>query len=150
MTPDQLAEPRTSPTAVPATVIAAVVTTIVGVALTGLALACLAVLYAFVGRAFISSFEDTQRFMASLFAGFVTAVILCALALAASLSLLRRRRWAWWTLLGLSAVTVPLGLMGTYQVVPLLVAAAAAVVVVLLLLPSTRGWLAEEAISSSA
>ena len=102
----------------------------------------LSVGYVLVGRAILDDFEDTGSIVAW-FLGIVgTLLALCTAAAVASLSLLRRRRWAWWALLVLCPVTAVLGVVAGYYLLPLGVAAAASAVFVLLLLPSTRVWLA--------
>jgi hypothetical protein len=122
---------------------AAAVTTIAASGVTGAVVLLGAVGYPFVGRLLLEDFGDTDSIVARFFVIAGAMLALCACAVVASVSLLRRRRWAWWVLLVLSPVTAVLGLVSGYYLLPLGVAAAASAVFVLLLLPSTRAWMAE-------
>lgn len=125
----------------PGVVTAAAVTVITAAALSGMLVLFAAVAYGLIGRTILPYFADTDSIVAWFIAVISALLITCLMAIAASVSLLRRRRWGWWTLLVLSPVTAIAGVMAGYYVLPLIVAGAAVAVFVLLLLRSTRAWL---------
>ena len=140
--PALAAPPAPVAPAPPGTVTAAAITTITAASITAAVTLLTAVGYALIGHAILEELDDTGSLIAWFF-GIVTALLaLCAVAVLASVGLLRRRRWAWWTLLALAPVTAVLGLLTAFYLLPLGIAAAAVAVFVLLVLPSTRTWLA--------
>ncbi|MDH2416489.1 hypothetical protein [Nocardioides sp. CER19] len=114
--------------------------TIAAAAVTGMALLFIAVGFVVVGRALLDDFDEADSVVPWFFSIVGTLLALCTIAVVASLGLLRRRRWAWWTLLALCPITAGLGVVSGYYLLPLGVAAAASTVFVLLLLPATRAW----------
>lgn len=80
----------TAPTP-PGSVTAAAVTTIVASSLTALLVLFLGVGYAFVGQTFIDYFNEAGSIIVWFFGIVLTSLALCAIAVWASVSLLRRR-----------------------------------------------------------
>src|SRR5690242_35520 len=126
----------------PGAVTAAAVTTITAATISAGLTVLTASLYAVVGHAILGTFGTTGTVVAWFFGVVITLLVLCCVAVVASVGLLRRRRWAWWTLAALAPVTAALGVMTAFYLLPLGVAAAAVAVFVLLVLPSTRAWMA--------
>lgn len=67
-------------------------------------------------------------------------LVISAAADAAALFVLRGRRWAGWTLVGLCLVAAIGGVLTAYYIAPILVSLVAMTVATLLLMPSARAW----------
>lgn len=121
---------------------AAAILTIAAASISGMFVLITAAAYALVGSAILDDFDDTGSLVAWFFAVTGGLLGLCTAAVVASVGLLRRRGWAWWTLLALTPVTAVLGVLGGYYLLPLGAAATAVTIFVLLLLRPTRAWIA--------
>jgi uncharacterized membrane protein YfcA len=115
------------------------VVTWIGATVTAAFTFCLGVLVLLVGGPVFDVFpgQDLQRY--------VVAAALVVLAISAAADVLaflvfRRRRWARWALITLSAAAAIVGLMLGYYVAPLVITAAALAVGVLLLTREARDW----------
>jgi hypothetical protein len=130
----------------PGTAVAASVVTIVLAAITGLMALAVTVVTVIVGPTLMSDFDEPTWLVALVLGLIVVGLAWAVVSTVAAVKLLRRRRWAWWTLLVLSGLRAVLGLGSGLggALTGLLSVGAGVAVVVLLLLPSTREWLAGE------
>lgn len=86
------------------------------------------------------AFDDLDPVWAVLWGSIAAIIVGSAGAAAAALGLMRRRRWAWWALLGLAPVSAVAGLVLWSLVFPLAWTVSGIAVLVLLLQPSAKSW----------
>lgn len=134
---------------VPGAVLAAAIFTWVGSALSAGGAFFMALTFVVLLDPIFDTFEDGAADVRwSMVGATFLVVVLAALASVTAYFLLRRRRWAMWGLLVLSAFTTFVALMAAYYVWPILVSVCAAVAFVLLCLPDTRAWVRPQPVTT--
>jgi hypothetical protein len=120
--------------------VAAILTWVFATLTAGVTILLAALLLPFAATTFEAFGYEPSSVTRAVVEGAAVVVALSGTADLLAVFVLRRRRWARWTLLLLSVATGIASVAWAYYVVPLVVTGAAVAVVVLLLLPSTGRW----------